>query len=390
MACQVPNRSDRGVVYRSLSNFYLADPRRIASRERDLGLWWRVGRHGPTYRAAWVRETGELYAARLGMPTEQGEVHLLGRANDEQLEEALEGWADVCPQPDSMTWLRRRASRLGQPEPLPALSRQQRDRALADPRGRQAGAALTGGGDVRAALVDDVAVGNVDDVGLGDDTPRKPRATLVAAGAEQESRAWIERLRATGPERDEALVELHALLVRAARFEIGRRTGSGRLRGGDYDDLAQQSADDALVAILGKLEDFRGESRFTTWAYKFALYEAAATVRKRAWQGREIPLAPEAWPLIPDEHQRTAQQSLETADQLKALQQAIEQDLSPHQREVLVALALNQVPIDVLADRLNTTRGALYKTLHDGRQKLRSALTARELSPNHHNNKPPT
>jgi RNA polymerase sigma-70 factor, ECF subfamily len=227
--------------------------------------------------------------------------------------------------------------------------------------------------------------------GSVDDTLASLRdLTLVAAGAEQESRAWIERLRATGPERDEALVELHALLVRAARFEIGRRTGSGRLRGGDYDDLAQQSADDALVAILGKLEDFRGESRFTTWAYKFALYEAAATVRKRAWQGREIPLAPEAWPLIPDEHQRTAQQSLETADQLKALQQAIEQDLSPHQREVLVALALNQVPIDVLADRLNTTRGALYKTLHDGRQKLRSALTARELSPNHHNNKPPT
>ena len=86
--------------------------------------------------------------------------------------------------------------------------------------------------------------------------------------------------------------ELHALLLRAARFEIGRRAGSGKLRGGDYDDLAQQSADDALVVILRKLDDFRGESRFTTWAYKFALYEAAAKVRKRSWQGREIPLLP--------------------------------------------------------------------------------------------------
>jgi RNA polymerase sigma-70 factor, ECF subfamily len=203
-----------------------------------------------------------------------------------------------------------------------------------------------------------------------------------ADAGERESRAWIERLRATSPERDAALVELHALLLRAARFEIGRRAVSGKLRGGDYDDLAQQSADDALLAILGKLDDFRGESRFTTWAYKFALYEAAAKVRKRSWQGREIPLSPEAWPLIADDHQRTPQQSLETADQLSALHEAIEQELSPHQREVLVALALNEVPIDVLAERLNTTRGALYKTLHDGRQKLRGALTARGLGLN--------
>ena len=215
---------------------------------------------------------------------------------------------------------------------------------------------------------------------LDDSVPSSRDLTVVAPG--QESRAWVERLRATGPERDQALVELHALLVRAARFEISRRTGSGRLRGGDYDDLAHQSADDALVVILGKLDDFRGESRFTTWAYKFALYEAAAAVRKRAWQGREIPLSPEAWPLIADEHQRTAQQSIETTDQLHALQEAIEHELTPHQREVLVALALNQVPIDVLADRLNTTRGALYKTLHDGRQKLRAALTARGLGLN--------
>jgi RNA polymerase sigma-70 factor, ECF subfamily len=202
----------------------------------------------------------------------------------------------------------------------------------------------------------------------------------AAARAEQESRAWIERLGATGAERDAALAELHALLLRAARFEVNRRrAGSPHLRGGDYDDLAHQSADDALVAILRKLSDFRGESRFTTWAYKFALYEAATKVRKRSWQGREITLTAEAWPLIADDQQRTAQQSVETTDRLTALHQAIEDQLSPHQREVVVALALNEVPVDVLAERLNTTRGALYKTLHDGRQKLRGALAARGL-----------
>ena len=204
--------------------------------------------------------------------------------------------------------------------------------------------------------------------------------SVAAASVTPDSQRWIERLQATGTERDAALVELHALLLRAARFEVNRRRAtSPHLRGSDYDDLAQQSADDALVAILRKLGDFRGDSRFTTWAYKFALYEAAANVRKRAWQGREIPLKAENWPLIVDDHQHSAQQSVETTDVLSALGEAIEGDLSPHQREVLVAITLNGVPIDVLAERLNTTRGALYKTLHDARQKLRAALLARGM-----------
>jgi RNA polymerase sigma-70 factor (ECF subfamily) len=203
--------------------------------------------------------------------------------------------------------------------------------------------------------------------------------SLAAAGVAQDSQGWIERLQANGAERDAALVELHALLLRAARFEVNRRRASSpHLRGNDYDDLAQQSADDALVAILRKLGDFRGDSRFTTWAYKFALYEAAANVRKRAWQGREIPLKAETWPLIVDD-QRSAQQSVETTEVLAVLGEAIEGELSPHQREVLVAITLNGVPIDVLAERLNTTRGALYKTLHDARQKLRAALLARGM-----------
>ena len=121
----------------------------------------------------------------------------------------------------------------------------------------------------------------------------------MAARDDHESELWLRRLRADGPDRDAALAELHALLLRAARFEVARRyAGSTHLRGGDQDDLAQQSADDALVAILGKLDSFRGDSRFTTWAYKFALYEAAAKVRRQAWQGREIPLGDETWPLI--------------------------------------------------------------------------------------------
>src|SRR4029079_11061484 len=141
----------------------------------------------------------------------------------------------------------------------------------------------------------------------------------------------------------DACARLHELLLRAARFEVARRRRG--LAAGEADVIATEAADDALLAVLRRLDDFRGLSRFTTWAYKFALYEAAAKVRKHAWQGREIPVSPEAWPLIADDHQRTAQQAVETTDQLTALREAIEEDLSPHQREVVVALALNEVPI---------------------------------------------
>jgi RNA polymerase sigma-70 factor, ECF subfamily len=214
-----------------------------------------------------------------------------------------------------------------------------------------------------------------------------PEISAGPPSMDRESGLWLERLSVVGPERDAALTQLHALLLRAARFEVGRRhASSAHLRGGDQDDLAQQSADDALVAVLGKLDDFRGESRFTTWAYKFALYEAAAKVRKRAWQGREIPLEAETWPLIADDHRSTPEQGAETAELLAAVQDGIESQLTPHQREVLVAITLNNVPIDVLAERLNTTRGALYKTIHDARQKLRAALAAQGLSIDEHRN----
>jgi RNA polymerase sigma-70 factor (ECF subfamily) len=200
------------------------------------------------------------------------------------------------------------------------------------------------------------------------------RAQKIRSGATEGSQDWIEELRSEGPARDEAIGRLHALLLRATRFEVRRRARSvPHLRGGDLDDVALQSANDALVAVLAKLDRFRGQSRFTTWAYKFGLLEAAVKVRRLAWQGREIPLEPAEWPRFADSRSSPHAQT-ERGELLEQISHAIHTDLTPHQREVLVALALNEVPIDVLAERLGTTRGALYKTLHDARRKLRRTL----------------
>jgi RNA polymerase sigma-70 factor, ECF subfamily len=207
--------------------------------------------------------------------------------------------------------------------------------------------------------------------------PAISAATTPADPARGDSRAWLSALRATGAEHDAAVGRLHDLLVRAARFEVSRRRAAlSHVRGEELDDIALQAADDALVAVLGKLDDYRGASRFTTWAYKFALLEAGVRLRRRAWQEREVVLEPEAWPLKPDAG-RGPQGQAETGELLQALSEAIDRCLTDHQREVLVAITLNDVPIDVLAERLATTRGALYKTLHDARRKLRADLAER-------------
>jgi RNA polymerase sigma-70 factor, ECF subfamily len=198
-------------------------------------------------------------------------------------------------------------------------------------------------------------------------------ATLSAA------ELTVDDLRPGAPGREYAISQLHELLLKASRFELSRRRAAlSHVRGEELEDLAMQAADDALMAVLGKLDDYRGESRFTTWAYKFALLEAGVRLRRRAWQGREVVLDADSWPATADGGS-TAHELLEHAELVTALRRAMDGVLSPHQRTVFVALALEGVPIDVLAERLSTTRGALYKTLHDARRKLRKELSSEGL-----------
>jgi RNA polymerase sigma-70 factor (ECF subfamily) len=219
------------------------------------------------------------------------------------------------------------------------------------------------------------------DVGKVDSTTSPSAASEETAPLlDADSREWLRDLRGSGREHDDAVARLHELLLRAARFECARRRpGLPHLRGNDLDDIANQAADDALVSVLARLDSFRGASRFTTWAYKFALLEAAVKLRRRAWQGREVPVEPETWGLFSSAGIEPGE-SAEQSELLETLQVAIGEVLTPHQRRVLVALALNGVPIDVLAERLSTTRGALYKTLHDARRKLRGHLEEQGLS----------
>ena len=204
------------------------------------------------------------------------------------------------------------------------------------------------------------------------DTNPDVSALAAAPGVEE----WHLDLRAEGASREEAVAQLHGLLLRAARFEVFRRRDSiPQLSAVELDELAQDAADDAALSVLRRLDDFRGESSFRTWAYKFALLEAAVKVRRRAWRDREVTLEPEHWESLahagpgPDD-------DAESAALLEAVREGIRTALTPRQRQVLVATVLEGVPIDVLAERLGSNRNALYKMLHDARGRLREHVAA--------------
>jgi RNA polymerase sigma-70 factor (ECF subfamily) len=198
--------------------------------------------------------------------------------------------------------------------------------------------------------------------------------------ATDDREAWPAALRGTGPAHDAAVAALEELLVRVARLEICRRwAGLGYGDDDALDELATQAADDALVAVLSRLDDYRGDSRFRTWASKFAVLEAGARARRRAWHRRDVVLDSAGAVHLADPDGRDDHSGAH-GEILEALADGIDAVLTGHQRRVFVALAVDRVPIDVLAERLDTTRGALYQTLHDARRELRCVLDERGLA----------
>ena len=205
----------------------------------------------------------------------------------------------------------------------------------------------------------------------------RTQTTQRTARGDQVSRRWVEQLHADHPRHEDAAAKLHDVLQRAAFHELRRRRGQlPGLSGPEFDDVAQQCADDAMMKILGHVDEFQGLSRFTTWAYKFVVFEVSNKVARHAWQHH--PPSPQelTWDHLPDTLTQRPGDLAERREQIEALSDAIEHELTPRQREVFVAIALNDVSIDVLSLELGSNRNAIYKNLFDARRKLRACLAA--------------
>lgn len=210
--------------------------------------------------------------------------------------------------------------------------------------------------------------------GVAAGLPGRHHSSMAITQLDQDSAAWVRDLGPDAPGREAAIARLHALLLRVTRAEAGRRGATLPERGREeVDDLCHQAANDAVLAVLRKLAEFRGDARFTTWACKFAMFEISTRLRRHAWREYRIESDERVWDTLADSVQ-PALTTLQQAETLEFLQRAIRERLSARQRLVFQAAVFDEVPIDVLADRLGSTRGAIYKMLHDARRTLRRAM----------------
>jgi len=200
---------------------------------------------------------------------------------------------------------------------------------------------------------------------------------------ERSNEDWLRELEADGDRQAAALADLRAYLLRAARFALYRRAGRLAHRAtADLDQLAEDCAQEALLAILARLGTFRGESRFTTWAYTFAIHAALVGARREAWKA--VPLDP-----ILEDPSGTARlgeiaardadpdRLARRAEAWAVVREVLERELTDRQRQALLALLVDEVPLDELARHWGSNRNAIYKLVHDARRRLRARLEAR-------------
>jgi RNA polymerase sigma-70 factor (ECF subfamily) len=199
---------------------------------------------------------------------------------------------------------------------------------------------------------------------------------VPAADLDEESAAWLGRLGAEDGERQTAERELHARLVRIALAEVRRRSATTPVTGPELDDVAHQAAGDAMLAILAKLGGFRGESRFTTWAYRFVILEVSSKLGRHYWRNPPAVLDAGQWERLPDRLGIDPARHAESASILAEVRRAVDEELTEHQRRVFVAIVVDGVPLDALAARLGLERNAIYKVIFEARRKIRRALVA--------------
>jgi RNA polymerase sigma-70 factor (ECF subfamily) len=194
---------------------------------------------------------------------------------------------------------------------------------------------------------------------------------------DDESAAWLRRLGAVGAERQAAERELHERLVRIAFAEVRRRSASTPVTGPELDDVAHQAADDAMVAIVAKIAGFRGESRFITWAYRFVILEVSSKLGRHYWRDPPVMLDAGQWERLPDRFGVDPEQHVVAAGILAEIRRVTESELTPHQRRIFIAVVVDGIPLDALADKLGVRRNAIYKVIFDARRKIRLALVAK-------------
>lgn len=228
---------------------------------------------------------------------------------------------------------------------------------------------------VRARVVEAQRRGHLAGAGTGCDALAKEEA-VDDPEIDRENRRWVRALASAGPAKETACGQLYPLLLRIAKSEVRRRAPLLELSGPELEDIAHQAAADALMAVSERLDRFRGEARFTTWASKFVILNVATKMNRHFWRRREVPYEQEDWSRIASRFDLGPEDEAQMREFVAAVSSAVEENLSERQRLVFLATVVDGMPMDVLADELGSNHNALYKVLFDARKKLRAALVA--------------
>ena len=197
---------------------------------------------------------------------------------------------------------------------------------------------------------------------------------VVDTERDQENARWTAALTQPGAVRERAADALYAYLLRAARSEIGRRTDTSRLSGAERDDLAHQAAADALVSIIRRIPDFRGDSMFTTWARSFVTFEVRVKIRQHNRRSLAHGLTSEEWDRLPASRGATPEAAAEAVALKQAVLTAMDASLTQRQRHVFLGVVVHGATIEQLATQLGSNRNAVYQLMFHARRNLRRYL----------------
>jgi RNA polymerase sigma-70 factor (ECF subfamily) len=191
---------------------------------------------------------------------------------------------------------------------------------------------------------------------------------------------WLDALKSPGPERDRALAELRTLLVRGLNYAL---RGWRRTAGRDFEALAEDFCQEALLRILDNLDSFEGRSRFTTWAHKIAIRVALTELRRKRWQDVSLDklVAEDGAKSTMSSDEAGPETEAERGDMLAWMKRIMMEELTEKQRTAINAIAFGGMPLEEVARRMDTNRNALYKVIHDGRMRLKRRLSREGMSP---------
>jgi RNA polymerase sigma-70 factor (ECF subfamily) len=199
----------------------------------------------------------------------------------------------------------------------------------------------------------------------------------------RDNAAWLEALRSKGAAQDAALSDLRAMLIRALPRGLARWLSPSSP---EFEPFLEDTVQETLLRVLSGLDQFEGRSQFTTWAYKIAVRVALNELRRRKWRDVSLdelqaPRGEDAPPREIRSPSASPESAVEQADVMQRIQRILEEELSERQRNAIMAVSIQGVPMEEVARRLNTNRNALYKLLHDGRLRLKSRLEREGLPP---------